>query len=138
MQIPNKLPGLRWPVIALSLYGVVWISLEGALWQVMVMGVGITAVSVLYLVQRLLGGRRLSVAGWLAITAVLGTATGAASVLMTLAFMAVKTGLHAHGPEFTPTEITWTLAQLPLWSIIGLLVGTAVGFLTAGLTKTEQ
>ena len=54
---------------------------------------------------------------------------------LTLAFMAIKTGLHGHGPEFAPDEISWVISQMPLWAMFGFLVGGGLGALTAGFTK---
>jgi hypothetical protein len=46
--------------------------------------------------------------------------------------MAVKTGLHAHGPEFTPAEINWVLQQTPIWTAAGLLAGLGLGQIVKG------
>ncbi|KAA3655082.1 MAG: hypothetical protein DWQ04_33755 [Chloroflexi bacterium] len=136
MKIPNKLPGLQLITALLAIYAAIWISLEGALAQVLVMGVGVTVVAAGHLMQRYLGGRTVSVMVGVAVTAVLGLLTGIFSIGMTLIFMAIKTGLHAHGPEFTQAELTWVMQQLPLWGIVGLLAGTAVGLLTAGFSNS--
>ncbi len=138
MKIPNKLPALKLVTTLLAVYTAVWISLEGSLGRVLVMGVGVTLVMAGQLMQRYLGGRAVSVGAWVGITAVLGLLTGIISVGMTLVFMAVKTGLHAHGPEFTQAELSWVMQQLPLWGIVGLLAGTAVGLLTIGLSNSSN
>ena len=95
------------------------------------MGIGTTLVCLGHLVQRYWGGRTLSTKHWVGLTAVLGLLAGILSIGMVLVFMAVKTGLHAHGPEFTPAEINWVIQQWTLWGTVGLLVGTAVGLLSA-------
>lgn len=135
MQIPDDVPGLRWLTIVMGLYALVWISLEGALWQVIVMGFGTTLVGIGHLWRRWLAGRRVPVGVWLGTTAVTGLLLGSGGGVLALVFMAVKTGLHAHGPEFTAGEIIWVWSRLPLWGLIGLLVGTAVGFLSAGISR---
>ena len=43
--------------------------------------------------------------------------------------MAIKTGLHAHGPEFSGSELDWVLQQIPMWALVGLLGGLGLGFL---------
>jgi hypothetical protein len=43
--------------------------------------------------------------------------------------MALKTGLHAHGHEFTRAEIAWVLGRTPLWALAGLFAGLGVGLL---------
>jgi hypothetical protein len=95
------------------------------------MGVGVTAVSLIHLLQNKLGGQIVTLSKWLIATAVLGLLFGLGSGLLTLVFMAVKTGLHAHGPEFTIQQIRWVIQQIPLWTIAGLLAGLGLGLLTA-------
>jgi hypothetical protein len=131
MHIPAKIPGLNFITVLMGIYAAIWISLEGALWRVMVMGVGVTAVSLLHLLQKYGGGRLISWPHWLGLTAVIGLLFGLGSSLLTLVFMAVKTGLHAHGPEFTLQEIEWVSQQTPLWAAVGLLIGLGLGMLTA-------
>ena len=130
MRVPEKIPGLKWATAVLAIYFALWISLEGMLWRVVVMGIGATAVSLLHLCQKYLAGHRLSWQKWVGLTAVLGLLFGLGSGTLTLLFMAVKTGLHAHGPEFTLTEINWILQHIPLWSLVGLLAGSGLGLLT--------
>lgn len=134
MQIPRKIPGLKLVWVLLAIYTAVWIALEGAVWQVVVMGVGYTAVSLLYGWQKWLGGRLVDGWMWWGGTAVTGLLFGLGSGLLTLVFMAVKTGLHAHGPEFTPAEINWLLRQTPIWTTAGLLAGLGWGLLTRSKT----
>lgn len=134
MEIPNRLPGLKLVLILLAVYTAVWITLEGALWQVVVMGVGVTAVSLGYGWQKWLGGRVVDGWRWWGVTAVTGLLFGLGSGLLSLIFMAVKTGLHAHGPEFTLAEINWVLQQIPIWTAAGLLAGLGWGLLTKSKT----
>ena len=132
MVFPEKIPGFRLLFGLWLVYTAVWISLEGALVQVVIMG---TATAVLLLGhgwQRWLGGRRVGRRVGVLITAVSGGVLGAGSGLLTFAFMAVKTGLHAHGPEFTQAEIAWVWGVLPLWTAVWLLIGLGVGLIWAG------
>jgi hypothetical protein len=129
MEIGDRLPGLKVGLVLLGVYTAVWITLEGALWQAVVMGVGYTAVSLGYNWQKWLGGQVVDGWKWWGVTAVTGLLLGLGSGLLTLVFMAVKTGLHAHGPEFTPTEINWILQQTPIWTAAGLLAGLGRGLL---------
>lgn len=133
MELPTRMPGLRWGIGLLAVYTAVWIGLEGALWQVLALSAGVWSVGSTALAQRRLGGRRIPLGWWLGGTAVYGALTGLGLIPLTLLFMAVKTGLHAHGPEFTPAEIAWLLAQAPLWSSGGLLAGAALGLFSAGI-----
>lgn len=77
--------------------------------------------------QRWLAGRRFRPIVWLAICAALGAIVGFNSGMFTLIFMALKTGLHAHGPEFSQAQINWLLQQIPWWTSGGLLAGLGVG-----------
>ncbi|MCA9954184.1 MAG: hypothetical protein H6657_10560 [Ardenticatenaceae bacterium] len=132
MVFPEKVPGLRLLLGVWLVYTAVWISLEGSLMQVVIMG---TATAVLLLGhgwQRWLGGKTVGRGVAVLVTAVSSALLGAGSSLLTFVFMAVKTGLHAHGPEFTQAEIAWVWGVLPLWTAVCLLVGLGLGLIWAG------
>ena len=133
MTLPERLPGLRLATVLLALYGAVWIALEGSLPGVLTMGVGGTAVSLGHAVQRLWGGRTLARGRWLLLATGSGALLGLGAVAVTFVFMAVKTGLHSHGPEFTPAEMAWLWGQLPLWLPLGTLTGLGLGMLDSAL-----
>lgn len=137
MQIPQRLRGLKWLTILVAVYAAVWIALEGNLWRVTLLGMGLTAVALGHLVQRWLAGRWLSVGQWVMGTAVFGLLLGFGSAGLTLMLMAIKTGLHNHGPEFTLEEISWMLQQLPVWSAVGLLGGAGVGLLLLAAARSR-
>jgi hypothetical protein len=132
IHMPMKIPGLRPLTVLWGIYAAVWITLEGALWRVIVMGVGVTAVATATLIQKYMGGKRLPAWKWMGVTAVTGLAIGFFSAILTLVFMAVKTGLHAHGPEFRPQEISWLIQQIPFWTTGGFLAGLGVGLIRTG------
>ncbi len=131
MTIPSTIPGLRLATGLLAVYGLIWIGLEGDLLRVTLLGVGATAVAMVYVVQCRLGGRTLRLPVWLTVAGAAGLAVGLGAVPVTLFLMALKTGLHAHGPEFTADEIARVWGQLPLWGLVGLLVGLGVGLIVA-------
>lgn len=137
MQVFERIRLLRPLTILWVIYGLVWIVLEGALWSVTLMAVLTTAVSILTILQKQLGGKSFSRGKVVGITAVSGLAFGLVSALLTLFFMAVKTGLHAHGPEFSQAEIEWVINQIPLWTIAGLLLGLGIGLITVGSSVIE-
>ena len=118
-------------------FGLFWITVEGSLAWVTAMGISTTAVSLLHLLTRL-QGRIFQRIWWLLGTAVIGTISGTVAVGLTLTFMAVKTGLHAHGPEFFPWDINWLFQQPPLWTTIGLLLGISFGFFTGAIWQTDD
>lgn len=132
MVFPQKISGWKLLVGVWLGYTAVWISLEGSLLRVIMMG---TATAVLLLGhgwQRWLGGKQVARGVGVLVTAVSGVLLGGGSGLLSLLFMAVKTGLHAHGPEFSQAEIVWVWQMLPLWTAVGLLVGLGVGLIWAG------
>jgi hypothetical protein len=135
LNFPSKIPGLKLLLIVWGMYTAVWISLEGALWRVVLMGVTTAILAVGHLVQRMVGGKMVGRGVGLLVAAVSGLALGGGSGLLSLIFMAVKTGLHAHGPEFSQGEVAWVLKQLPLWSAVGLLVGLGFGLIWVGMEK---
>jgi hypothetical protein len=135
MQIPSRFPGLRLFSILVAIYAAVWISLEGAKQQVILLAIAFMLVITGYLVQRYLGGKQLSARRWLLYSAGLGVIIGLGSAFLTLIFMAVKTGLHGHGPEFTQAEIEWVIGQIPLWTLTGLIAGLGLGLLMTGFTN---
>ncbi|MDX1687790.1 MAG: hypothetical protein R3248_07385 [Candidatus Promineifilaceae bacterium] len=138
MRIPSRLPGLKAATILLAIYAVAWIALEGHLLRVVGLAVGLTLVALGHGVQRYVGGRRLSLRAWLALAAGCGLAAGAGSGVLTLLFMALKTGLHAHGPEFAAAEIHWVASRLVGWAAGGLLAGLGIALLLAGLTVDRR
>ncbi|MCL4266654.1 MAG: hypothetical protein KJ069_25895 [Anaerolineae bacterium] len=137
MQIPAKLPGLKKLVILWAVYGVVWIAPEGVLWQTALLAGLTTAVLLGYLVQKIFSGRVLSSGWWVGGTAVTGALFGLLAGLLTLFFMALKTGLHAHGPEFSPAEINWVIRQLPWWTAVGLFTGAGLGLVGLGAASKQ-
>lgn len=138
VKIPRQFPGLKAMTILLGIYGAVWISLEGVLWRAALLAVWTSFVMAGRMLQHRVGGASLSFRKWLAVTAIAGLFLGVSSSLLTLVFMAVKTGLHAHGPEFPASQIEWVLRQVPVWALAGLLAGLGVGLLHAGGTAATH
>jgi hypothetical protein len=135
MIFPKKVPGLKWLTVLTAVYGVVWMSFEGDLGRVLAMGTAVSVTLVGHILQRIIGGRELHLVSWLAVTSMGGVLTGFGSGLLTFVFMALKTGLHGHGPEFRPSEIEGVLGAIPLWSAVGLVAGLGVGVLVWGLRR---
>jgi hypothetical protein len=113
-----------WIVCAL-----VWVTLEGDLRWTLLFGVFTTILVLGATVRKILSGRTVSLAVWLLVTAVLGVLLGLGSVLFILFLMAIKTGLHAHGPEFSVVEVSWVMQQIPLWTAVGMAGGLGIGLL---------
>lgn len=130
MTLPLPIPGLRQLTIVWGIYAVIWIGLEGSMFRVILMGVSTAVLGIGHWIQRQWEKRPFSFIGWLGKTAVLGIVFGGGSAILTLFFMAMKTGLHAHGPEFTPAQLMWIVRQIPVWTISGGIAGLGLGFLT--------
>jgi hypothetical protein len=123
------MPHLRWLFVAWGAAAVIWGVLEGDIRRVQLFGFLSAAAGLAYLFQRIMAGRKLAPLSGLALLALWGLALGVGTALMTLFLMAVKTGLHAHGPEFTPLEIALVGQRLPLWAGAGLLASIGAGLL---------
>ncbi|MFL7838090.1 MAG: hypothetical protein ACK2T4_13175 [Candidatus Promineifilaceae bacterium] len=133
--MPVRIPGFKWLVLFWAITAVLWSLLEGDPQRVLFFGFLTTLLGLAYLFQRFMIGRTFSVTGGLFIMALWGLALGAGTVLMTLFLMAVKTGLHAHGPEFSLAQIGGVWQHLPLWSLAGALAGLGIGLLLVARTK---
>jgi hypothetical protein len=129
MRIPEQIPGLKPAAWLLGVYTVIWISLEGVLWRSLLLGVAVTLLCLAYVTQRRLGGHTISLAKSIVAAGLWGAVAGLCSGLLTLLFMSLKTGLHAHGPEFTVQEIGWVLRQIPWWGLAGLSLGLGLALL---------
>ena len=137
MLIPKEIPGLKGWVVILGIYSAVWISLEGRLWQVVVMSVGVTAVGTGFIWQKRWGGNKVKGWHWVGLLALTGLMMGLLTGSLTLIFMSLKTGLHTHGPEFTAAQIVWIIRQIPLWSVVGLSAGLGIGLLTKKIDQSK-
>lgn len=129
MRLPSRLPGLKGATVLLAVYAVAWIALEGDLGRAILLGAATTVVALGHVVQHLLAGRVYGRRLWLALAGALGVLAGFSSAVLTLVFMALKTGLHAHGPEFTVAQIEWIVGQIPWWTSAGLLAGLGIGLI---------
>lgn len=138
MQLPNRVPALKWITVIWGIYVVVWAALESGLWTTVFAAVLTAIVLFGHLFNRVLSGRKLSPVVGVSVTAVIGALFGLGSAVFTLFFMAIKTGLHAHGPEFSALEINWIFQQIPLWTLAGLLGGLGLGLLLIAVsTQTD-
>jgi hypothetical protein len=135
MIFPKKIPGLKWLAILTAVYGLIWMSLEGNLVQVVLLGTAVSVTLTGHFVQRYIGGRYFRLPGWLAAAQAGGLLAGLGSGILTFCFMALKTGLHGHGPEYSAAEIEWVLGMIPLWGLAGLAAGLGLGLLAWELRR---
>ena len=128
--------------LAIGIVGIftaVWMVTEGDLLRDVVLAASLLLVGLMAIARRWSWLRALPPGKTVALGAVGGFAYGMGLVLLTLFLMAVKTGLHAHGPEYTTYELVWVWNQLALWAVAGSLVGLGMGLLAvAGRRTTEE
>ncbi len=134
MQIPDQIPGFKWLAVVWVVTAVIWSLLEGDLSRVLFFSFLTVLTGLAYLFQRFLCGSRFSTKRGLLIMSLWGMVLGAGTALLTIFLMAVKTGLHAHGPEFTLTEISAIWRYIPLWGVVGLIGGLGLGLLLIART----
>jgi hypothetical protein len=140
MNLPLPLVPRRWERFGILVvaYGLLWITMEGALWSVLVMG-GLTAIwLIMAIFARWGNGRQLTRWWGIFFFAASGLVAAGLWVILALIFMAFKTGLHAHGPEFTAAEISWLWQQLGRWLLLGGLSGLGLGFIWAGIPRSSS
>jgi hypothetical protein len=135
MRAPEEIPGFKVYMVLVGLYALLWIALEGNLVRVTVLGCAVTLWLMAAVLRRWITRRQFGLASWIAVCGALGTIGGFLSAMLTLLFMALKTGLHAHGPEFSPAQIAWVLRQAPWWTSAGLLAGMGLAMIVFVLNR---
>ncbi|MCA9866241.1 MAG: hypothetical protein KIS95_00425 [Anaerolineae bacterium] len=131
-------PSNRWykpALVIVGLFAAVWMVLEGDMLRDVVLAGLLLLVGLMALMRRWSWMRSLPPRKTVALAAVGGLAYGSGLVLLTLFLMTVKTGLHAHGPEYTSYELVWLWNQLLLWAAAGGLVGLGVGLLAVAARR---
>ena len=127
-----SLSTLRAATLLWSLYALVWTRLEASLLRDGLLAGWGLALLALWLMARAFGEREVA-AGWVAaLGAAVGLAWGAALGPAVLLLMALKTGLHGHGREYTAAQITWGAAQWPWWVAAGGIAGVGLALLWLG------
>lgn len=129
MQLPDRIPAIKWISILWVIFMLFWSMLEGGLGATVFAALFTTLVLAGHLYNRFLPGRLLSTNLWLVLATAMGAAAGISCGLLTLFLMVIKTGLHGHGPEFGTADVNWVLQQMPLWILVGLLGGLGLGLL---------
>jgi hypothetical protein len=128
LGIPSRRQ-LRIALVVFGLSSAVWIPLEGKLWQSIVLALFASTVVIGQLLKVFVVGRPISAQRLTVTLSLAGLIFGFSAVLFTLLAMSFKTGLHAHGPEFTPVQIDWVLKQFPVWTAAGLVAGLGLATL---------
>lgn len=129
MKIPRSIPCFRLAVTVVGLCAAAWMIFEGDLRRDVLLAAAGLLLGVVYLIGRRWGGRSFSPGRVVAGAAAIGFIYGLGLVLLVLFLMALKTGLHAHGPEYTPDQVAWVWGQLPVWGGAGALTGLGAGLL---------
>lgn len=131
---------LRWFWIATGLSLAIWFAIEDRSLMLVTIeaallstGLGATGAA------RILS--RLKPAGWrrTAWLAGVGALTGTAWGPMALLLIAIKTSLHTHPvPDFTESDVVAILNRIPIWTVIGAVLGLGIGFLAMAERTSTQ
>lgn len=128
----NKTVNFAWPIVATFLIIMGWMPYEGLLWLVTSVGI------LLALLWGWVAFRQTSFfasLGPIGRPAVFGAILGLAAPLIILGLMVLKTGVHAHGPEYSPAEIGWITQQMTIWPFVGGLAGFGLGIVGRSLSN---
>ncbi|MBP6016767.1 MAG: hypothetical protein KA586_08610 [Candidatus Promineofilum sp.] len=127
MNVSNRRFKLTLGIV--GVFTAVWMVTEGDLGRDVVLAGSLLLVGLMALMRRWSWIRTLPPGKTVLLGVAGGLAYGIGLVLLTLFLMAVKTGLHAHGLEYTSYQLVWVWRQLPLWVVAGGLMGLSVGLL---------
>ena len=133
--MPVRVPYLPAATLLWGLYALMWLALEGNVARDGILAGWGLALLALWAAARRWGGRSVSAGQVAALGAAAGLAWGAALGPAVLLLMALKTGLHAHGPEYTAAQIAWVLGQWPWWIGAGALAGAGLGLMALSLSR---
>ena len=129
VRIPATLPGLKPVSGVVGACAIVWLSLEGALIRDILLAAVLLATAMAFIVVRKAGGKTIRQIQTVIVATASGAIFGAGVALLTLVLLAVKTSLHAHGPEYAGWELLWVWRQIPLWSGAGALLMAGFGLI---------
>jgi hypothetical protein len=129
MKIPSRIPYFKAAHGATTLLAFVWMALEGDLRWDLILALALALLALGHLALRYPGGRTMTAGRFVVLAAAAGIAGGFGAVVITLFLMILKTGMHAHGPEYTSQEITWVWSQMPIWGGAGGLAGLGLALL---------
>jgi len=132
MRIPGRVPYLRVATLLWGLYALVWTALEASLARdALLAGWGLALLALAAAARRF--GRRALPAGRVAaVGGAVGLAWGAALGPAVLLLMAVKTGLHGHGAEYSAAQVAAVVGQSVWWVGAGVVGGVGLALLALG------
>lgn len=139
ITVPRRTRGLLLASIAYLGIVTAWVGPEDSIWAATVLGAAGAVLAVLNLVTLRLGGRRVGQTRFLLLAALGGGVAGLGASGITALLMTIKTAVHAHGTHTDyPAHVVLGIAsRAPLWGVVGLLVGIAVGLATLALAGRE-
>lgn len=132
-RIPTRIRGLNVLAILWVVAALAWIAPEGDLMLDIALAAAGVALVVVWWLARWFGGREVGLPLWLGLASLAGLAWGLGASGLVVVLMGLKTGLHAHGPEYSSAEVAWVWRQIPFWIVAGLPAGLGVGLLAAAL-----
>jgi hypothetical protein len=110
-----------------------WLGYEDrSLTSVMLVAVAIIIAASITIFYRTIWSREVPGSRGFFWTSLLGLVAGLSVGPTTVLLVAVKISLHDHPvPDFTALDMVSVLGRIPIWGIIGLLSGMAIGWVAA-------
>ncbi|GAB4573474.1 MAG: hypothetical protein Kow0077_15910 [Anaerolineae bacterium] len=135
LNVPRRSPALVFLTTGTGLVVLLWLSSEDTgLIRPVLAGLALSGVILVNLAVNRFGGRACSPGRLVIGYAVLGSAGGVFTSLLTALLMLLKTTLHGHPQGDFPLPILGAiLAHAPAWGLAGLFIGAGLGLLWIGL-----
>ncbi len=138
IAVPNR--RLRLLTMAYGLLLFIWLTPEdNTVWPVALSGLGLALLSIIWLIQRRLGGSVFPARYVLISGALLGGIVGLGGALSSAGLMFFKNALHAHVFwDFPPGMVVAMLIRAPSWALAGALSGLGIGCLWLWRRSSSQ
>jgi multisubunit Na+/H+ antiporter MnhE subunit len=140
LKLPKPDYRARFLLLAYGLVLFIWMSLEdNGTFTVSLLGAGLATALILYQTLERIGGKELSMRFFIPLFVGIGALIGAASSFATIMLMFFKTAWHGHGfPDYPLELMRDMLFRLPIWAMVGGLIGLGLSFLYLSIRKQEM
>ena len=138
--IPTSNPVSRLLIVMLGIVILLWSGMEDKdLIAVIALGLLLSVLTVMLGLMSRFGGRTLGTASLLKLAALVGSAVGAFSSVMTVLLMLFKNLRHGHVyPDYPPRLMIGILERLSIWMLAGGLAGLGLGFLVLWIADLRR